>query len=98
MARDQLDYLLEASVEPWLTLRVISFASEDFIEVTQTVMYASGTVPQLDTVHIDTPFGGRLLDASADLDRYRTLLDFARKASLTPEESRSFIHHIAREL
>ncbi|MCZ0210849.1 helix-turn-helix domain-containing protein [Streptomyces achromogenes] len=98
VARDQLDYVLEASDEPWLTLRVIPFASEDFIEVTQTVMYAGGTVPQLDTVHIDTPFGGRLLDASADLDRYRTLLDFARQASLTPEESRSFIHHIAREL
>ncbi|MFJ7902360.1 helix-turn-helix domain-containing protein [Streptomyces sp. NPDC096198] len=98
VARDQLDYVLEASSKPWLTLRVIPFTSEDFIEVTQTVMYASGIVPQLDTVHIDTPFGGRLLDAAADLDRYRTLLDLAKQASLNPEESRSFIHHVAREL
>ncbi|MGA5268041.1 helix-turn-helix domain-containing protein [Streptomyces lydicamycinicus] len=98
VARDQLEYLLSVSERPGLTLRVIPFTSEDFIEVTQTVMYARGAVPQLDTVHIDTPFGGGFLDAAADLDRYRTLLDLAEQAALTPEESRSFIHHVAREL
>lgn len=98
VARDQLTYLLEASAAPWLTLRVIPFASEDFVEITQTVMYAKGIVPQLDTVHIDTPFGGRFLDAAAGLDGYRALFDFAERASLDPEESRSFIHHVAREL
>ncbi|MCP3822388.1 helix-turn-helix domain-containing protein [Streptomyces sp. A3M-1-3] len=98
VARDQLEYLLQASEHEWLTLRVIPFTSEDFIEVTQTVMYAAGIVPQLDTVHIDTPFGGRFLDAAADLDRYRTLLDFAEQTSLDPEASRNFVHHVAREL
>ncbi|WP_369377683.1 helix-turn-helix domain-containing protein [Streptomyces sp. cg36] len=97
-ARDQLEDLMQASELPWLTLRVIPFTSEDFIEATQTVLYAAGKVPQLDTVHIDTPFGGRFLDAEADLARYRTLLDLAEQASLDPEESRQFIHHIAREL
>lgn len=98
VARDQLEHLMKVSEQPWLTLRVIPFTSEDFIEVTQTVMYATGTVPQLDTVHIDTPFGGRFLDSAADLDRYRTLLDFAEQTSLNAEESRNFIHHVAREL
>ncbi|MER7024464.1 MULTISPECIES: helix-turn-helix domain-containing protein [Streptomyces] len=98
VARRQLEYLLSASERPGLTLRVIPFTSEDFIEVTQTAMYASGIVPQLDTVHIDTPFGGRFLDAAADLDRYRTLFSLAEQAALTPEESRRFIHHAAKEL
>ncbi|MGN5379601.1 transcriptional regulator [Streptomyces sp. MUSC 14] len=98
VARAQLDHLVEVSAEPWLTLRVIPFTSEDFIEVTQTVMYASGGVPQLDAVHIDTPFGGRFLHSAADLDQYRTLLDLARQASLTPEESRTVIRRVAGEL
>ncbi|WP_310728963.1 helix-turn-helix transcriptional regulator [Streptomyces sp. N2A] len=98
VAREQLEYLLSMSERPSLTLRVIPFTSEDFIDVTQTVMYAHGVVPQLDTVHIDTPVGGRYLDAAADLDRYRTLLDLAEQAALAPEESRSFIHNVAKGL
>lgn len=98
VAREQLEHLLQASEQDAITLRVIPFRSDDFIEVTQTVMYATGTIPQLDTVHIDTPFGGRFLDAAAELDRYRTLLGLAERAALDPDESRSFIHHIAREL
>ncbi|MGW2583457.1 helix-turn-helix domain-containing protein [Streptomyces virginiae] len=98
VAREQLDYLLQASELEGITIRVIPFAADDFIEVTQTAMYAAGAIPQLDTVHIDTPFGGRFLDTAADLDRYRALLHFAEQTSLDPDESRSFIHHIAREL
>ncbi len=98
VARRQLEHLLSMSERPGLILRVIPFTSEDFIDVTQTVMYASGVVPQLDTAHIDTPLGGRYLDAAADLDRYRTLLGVAEQAALTPEESRSVIRHVAREL
>lgn len=97
VARRQLEHLLSMSERPGLALRVIPFAS-DFIDVTQTVMYASGIVPQLDTVHVDTPLGGFYLDASADLDRYRTLLGLAERAALTPEESRSVVHHVASEL
>ncbi|MFF8006577.1 helix-turn-helix domain-containing protein [Streptomyces parvus] len=98
VAKAQLDYVLKLSERLDLTVRVIPFTSEDFIEVTQTVMYASGVVPQLDTVHIDTPFGGAFLDAVADLKRYKALLDLAEKAALSADESRSFIHHVAREL
>ncbi|MFF8790323.1 helix-turn-helix domain-containing protein [Streptomyces sp. NPDC015125] len=98
VARGQLEYVLSLSERPGLDIRVIPFTNEEFIEVTQTVMYASGIVPQLDTAHIDTPIGGRFLDAAADLDRYRTLLDLAERAALTAEESRSFLHHVAKEL
>ncbi len=98
VARGQLEHLLEAADRPAVTVRVIPFASEQFVEVTQTVLYAAGVVPQLDTVHIDAPFGGVQLDAAADLHRYRMQLDFAQQVGLASEESRSFIHHIARDL
>ena len=98
VAREQLDHLLEVSERPHVTVRVIPFANDEFIEVTQTVLYAGGVVPQLDTVQIDTPFGGRYLDAVAQLARYGELLDLAERASLGPGESRNFIHHVAREL
>ncbi len=65
VAKEQLERLLEVSHRPEITLRVIPFSSDDFVEVTQTVMYAGGPVPQLDTIHLDTPFGGRFLDAAA---------------------------------
>ena len=98
VARHQLEHVLHTSEREGITVRVIPFASDDFIEVTQTVLYATGAVPQLDTVHIDTPFGGRFLDTVADLERYTALFTFAEQTSLDPDESRSFIHHIAREL
>ncbi len=65
---------------------------------TQPVLYANGVVPQLDTVQIDSAFGGRFLDAEVELKRYRALLDTAERASLGTEDSRNLIHHIAREL
>ncbi|MEU5130041.1 helix-turn-helix domain-containing protein [Streptomyces mobaraensis] len=98
VTREQLEHLIEVSKQPNVTVQVIPFTSEDFIEVTQPVLYANGPVPQLDTVQIDSAFGGRFLDAEADLHKYRTLLDIAERASLDPEASRQIVHHIAREL
>ncbi|AZS86446.1 helix-turn-helix domain-containing protein [Streptomyces griseoviridis] len=98
VVREQLEHLVDVSHMPLVTVRVIPFTSEDFIEVTQPVLYAHGIVPQLDTVQIDAAFGGRFLDAEADLQKYRALFDIAERASLDPEESRQLIHHIAREM
>ncbi|WP_411146409.1 helix-turn-helix domain-containing protein [Streptomyces sp. x-80] len=98
VAREQLEYLIEVSHMPSVIVRVIPFTNEKFIEVTQPVMYASGIVPQLDTVQIDAAFGGRFLDAEAELKKYSALIDIAERASLDETESRQLIHHIAREM
>lgn len=98
VARAQLEYLLECTHLPYVTLQVIPFESETFIEATQPLLYAGGVAPQLDTVQIDSVFGGRFLDADADLMRYRNFLDIAEKASLNAEKSRQFIHSIAQEM
>lgn len=98
VARRQLDYLMQVAEWPTVTVRVVPFTSEDFIEATQPVLYASGFVPQLDTVQVDAAFGGRYVNADAELRKYRNLLDVAQSASLGAEESHQLIHHIAREL
>ncbi|MFP8943377.1 helix-turn-helix domain-containing protein [Streptomyces fenghuangensis] len=98
VVRAQLEKLLEVTEWPSVTVRVVPFTNESFIEVTQPVLYASGVVPQLDTLQMDTPFGGRYLHAEAVLHSYQQLLDIAEDGSLTAEESRQLIHHIAREL
>lgn len=81
-----------------VSVRVIPFTNERFIEVTQAVKYVSGVVPQLDTVQIDSAVGGRFLDVAAELERFHTLVGIAKRASLDEEESRQIIHHIAREM
>ncbi|MEE1937984.1 helix-turn-helix transcriptional regulator [Streptomyces sp. TRM 70361] len=98
VARAQLAHLLEASAWPSVEVRVIPFTCEEFIEVTQSLLYARGVVPQLDTVQVDSPLGSVHLDTEAELQRYRTLLDIAEGFSLGREESRQLIDHIAREL
>ncbi|MEU6822786.1 helix-turn-helix transcriptional regulator [Streptomyces atriruber] len=98
VAREQLEFLIEVSHMESVRVRVIPFTNESFIEVTQPVMYADGVVPQLDTVQIDSAFGGRFLDAEADLKKYSALINIAEDASLSEIESRQLIHHIAREM
>ncbi|MGW0535830.1 helix-turn-helix domain-containing protein [Streptomyces sp. NPDC003032] len=98
VVQGQLDYLLRVSEWPTVTLRVIPFACEEFVEATQPVFYAGGVVPQLDTVQVDTAVGGVHLGVGAQLKKYGTLLDIAERAALDAEESRKFIHRIAREV
>ncbi|WP_405685383.1 Scr1 family TA system antitoxin-like transcriptional regulator [Streptomyces sp. NBC_00057] len=55
-------------------------------------------MPQLDTVHLDQSHGSVLLDAEAQLLKYRTLLDRMDAVALTPRKSRDFIRRIAQDL
>jgi transcriptional regulator with XRE-family HTH domain len=98
VTQDQLEFLLEVSEWPSVTLRVIPFASENFIEATQPVLYAGGVVPQLDTVQVDTVVGGFFLGGGVELKKYGQLLDIAEDESLDVPESRQLIHTITREL
>ncbi|MFD7134044.1 helix-turn-helix domain-containing protein [Streptomyces sp. NPDC059894] len=97
VAKRQLEFLLEASEWPTVTLRVLPFSCEEFIEATDAPMYAGGVVPQLDTVQVDSPLGVLFLVDEAKLTRYRMLLDIAERSSLSVPESRQLIHHIVRE-
>lgn len=97
-ARTQLDHILEMSDRPSITIRVIPFTTDDFAGAGHSLLYIGGPVPQLDTAQIDTAHGGMLLDATAQLNRYRTRLDRIDRTALDPAESRDLIHRIAQEL
>lgn len=98
VARVQLDHLLEMSERENVTLRVIPFDHGGFPGAGQTVHYAYGPVPQLDTVQIDSSHGPDFLYAEGQLAKYRAQLDWWEDLALSPERSRDFIREIAHQL
>ncbi|MFF1376465.1 helix-turn-helix domain-containing protein [Streptomyces sp. NPDC058308] len=98
VAKGQLEFLLEAAEWPTVTVRVIPFTCEDFVEAAHSLLYAGGVVPQLDAIHMDTPVGGVSITDSAGLKRFGEMLDFAEDAALSERESRQLIHDVVRQL
>ncbi|MFJ7155518.1 helix-turn-helix domain-containing protein [Streptomyces sp. NPDC101118] len=98
VARSQLEHLLHMSEHDNVILRVLTFEAGGFPGAGQTVNYVQGRVPQLDTVQVDSTHGPDFLHADAQLAKYRAHLEWMERLSLTPEASRDFIHHLARQL
>jgi hypothetical protein len=98
VARAQLRYLLEVSERENVTLLALPFATGAFPGAGQTVLYAEGAVPQLDTVQVDSSHGPAFLHAEAQLTKYRAQLDLLEDLSLSPARTRDFIREIARQL
>ncbi|MFC7264025.1 helix-turn-helix domain-containing protein [Streptomyces lutosisoli] len=98
VARAQLRHLLDMSERDHITIRVLPFDVGAFPGSGQSINYAYGPVPQLDTVQLDQFHGPVLLDAEAHLDKYRRLLDVVEAAALPPEKSRDFVHNLAQHL
>jgi transcriptional regulator with XRE-family HTH domain len=96
VARAQLLHILERSELPQVTVRVIPFDADGFAGIGDPLVYAEGTVPQLDTVLMDTPHGGAFLDAESQLSRYREVLRKVEGAALGVIESRDFIHRLVQ--
>ncbi|MFE0699584.1 helix-turn-helix domain-containing protein [Streptomyces sp. NPDC058872] len=97
VTRAQLEHLLLISEREHVTLRVIPFEAGAFPGAGQTVNYAEGPVPGLDTVQVDSTHGPDFLYAEAQLSKYRGHLDWMERIALTPGESGDFIDAIARE-
>ena len=98
VARQQLKHLLKMGEHPNITVLVIPFEAGGFPGAGQPVYYIHGTVPQLDTVQLDQAHGMVLLDAEAQLDKYRRVLDRLTTLSLIETESRALIHSIILNL
>ncbi|MDO0912692.1 helix-turn-helix transcriptional regulator [Streptomyces sp. DT2A-34] len=98
VARAQLEHLLRASERTNVTIRVIPFAADGFAGAGFAMQYLGGAVPQLDTVQIDTPHGAEFIDATAQLNRYRALLERVDSTALPQDASLDLIRRIAQEL
>lgn len=97
VARAQLDHLAKTSEQPHVTLRVIPFDGTAFPTVGHGLDYAHGPVAALDTAQLDAAHGSELIDAVAQLTKYRLILDRMEEAALEPDASRDLIHHIAQD-
>ena len=64
----------------------------------QSIDYLCGPVPQLDSVQLDAHHGCEFLDAEAQLEKYRLVLDRMKENALEPAESRDLIHAIAKTI
>lgn len=98
VARRQLEHLIEMSEHDNVDVRVIPFGAWAFVSTGQSITYASGPMPLLDTVELDTAHGCEFLDAEAQLAKYRVVLDRMNSGALSPEKSRDAIHNIAQSL
>lgn len=98
VARQQLEYLVDAADRANVTLLVIPFSAGSFHGAGQSILYAEGPVPQLDTVQLDTAYGPHFADAPTPLANYRALLDLMEDSALPPDESQKLIRSIARDM
>ncbi|MDQ1027471.1 transcriptional regulator with XRE-family HTH domain [Streptomyces umbrinus] len=98
VARQQLKHLLKLGEHPNISVLVIPFDAGGYPGAGQPIYYVHGPVPQLDTVQLDQSHGIALLDAEAQLDKYRRILDRLTALSLIETESRALIHNIIQNL
>ncbi|AIV35139.1 helix-turn-helix domain-containing protein [Streptomyces sp. CCM_MD2014] len=98
VCRAQLQQILDQIEQGHARVRVIPFDQDGFGGAGISMMYASGSVPQLDTGLRDAPTGVAFIDAGAQLKQLRTLFLRMRGASLDPAASRDFIHRLTKEL
>ncbi|MFC5720095.1 helix-turn-helix domain-containing protein [Streptomyces gamaensis] len=98
VARAQLEHLLHMSELSHVSLRVVPVSGGAFPGAGQTVVYAEGPVPQLDTVQMDSTHGPEFLHGEAQLSKYRMQLEWMERMSLDPGDSRNFVQDILRQL
>jgi hypothetical protein len=94
VTRRQLKLLHDMSELAHITIRVIPYDAGAYPGSGQSVYYAHGPVPQLDTVHLDQSHGPVMLGAEDQLRKYRLLLDRMENSALEPQESRKLIRRI----
>ncbi|MGW0898431.1 helix-turn-helix domain-containing protein [Streptomyces goshikiensis] len=92
----QLQHLLDMSERDYVTIRAIPFSAGAFPGSGQSIFYAHGPVPQLDTIQLDQSHGVVFLDAESQLSKYRTLFERLEAMALDPARTRDLIHTVTR--
>ncbi|GGK91525.1 transcriptional regulator [Streptomyces flaveus] len=98
VSRQQLKHLLDASEREHITLRAITFDAGAYPGSGQSIYYAHGPVPELDTVHLDQSHGLKFLDAESQLRKYRTLFERLDAVALAPDKTRDLISAVIHDL
>lgn len=96
--REQLKHIMEMGQRSHITILVIPFTAGAFPGAGQSVLYAHGPVPQLDTVQLDSEHGSIFLEADAELDKYRTLMREFEAVAVDADASRETIQQVIDSL
>ncbi|WP_369169733.1 DUF5753 domain-containing protein [Streptomyces sp. R28] len=98
VTREQLRHVVEMSERDHVTVLVTPYDAGVFPGAGQTVLYAEGPVPQLDTVQLDSEHGSVFLHADLLLEKYRTFMTRFEAVALKESASRDLIHEIIDDL
>jgi hypothetical protein len=98
VTREQLEYIVEMSEHDHVTVLVIPYEAGIFPGAGQTVLYAEGPVPQLDTVQLDAEHRSVFLHADLQLEKYRTFMTRFEAVALDEPASRDLIREIINDL
>ncbi|MFE9341501.1 DUF5753 domain-containing protein [Streptomyces olivaceus] len=96
--RSQLGHLMAAADRDNVTVQAIPFSAGAFPGSGQSILYASGRVPALDTVQLDRSTAGEFLYSGAHLCKYRLQLDEMQRIALRPKETVDLMHSISQSL
>lgn len=93
----QLEYLMEASERPNITLQVLPFAFPNRIAVTSSVMLFHLQEQDLSAVYLEDFFGATYLWESSDYTRYSVVFERLSLAALPVEETRELIDRVSEK-
>ncbi|MEV2192633.1 helix-turn-helix transcriptional regulator [Streptomyces phaeochromogenes] len=98
VAHEQLEHIVEMSERDHVIVLVIPYEAGVFPGAGQTVLYADGPVPRLDTVQLDAEHGSVFLHADLQLEKYRTFMTRFEAVALKEAASRDLIREIISDL
>ncbi|UNO40166.1 helix-turn-helix transcriptional regulator [Streptomyces sp. MST-110588] len=98
VTREQLRHIIDMSERDGVAVLVIPFSAGIFPGSGQTIVFAEGPLPELDTVQLDAEHGFVFVHTEVALAKYRTVLDRMEAMALKPEPSRDFIRSIMKTL
>jgi transcriptional regulator with XRE-family HTH domain len=99
MMRQQLDYLLDISDRPGLTIQISPFHTGAWYAAPGSfsiLQFAADDLP--DIVYLEQLTSAMYLDKQADVDRYIEAMDRIRASACTPEQSTKLIHTMLAEM
>jgi transcriptional regulator with XRE-family HTH domain len=99
LMRAQLEYLLELSERPGLTLQVTPYPAGGSYLVPGSfsiLRFATADLP--DVVYVEQLTSAMYLDKRSDVDRYTAALDKVSATSATPERTKEFIRELVDDM
>jgi transcriptional regulator with XRE-family HTH domain len=95
----QLEYLLEISERPGLTLQMTPYpAGASYLVPGSFSMLSFATADLPDVVYVEQLTSAMYLDKRSDLDRYTAAFDKVSATSATPERTREFIRELVDDM